>query len=338
MPLEFPRSRIAALSELGARLFDSRKVGTPSEPIARELIAGFFDVCMRSGLDRLLVELEQAFTPLDITDRTGLADNPTLFAAVVAQLDAAELDGGSPLSAKARQIADCLIAALGLTIVDETKSTVTLDGEVRAAVIAALASVVDIEMPKLRASIIAHARGQCAEHHLGAFDKICAQLDDRGMTMLKTPKVSLDALQKIRSLLFDARYAVIERLARSAIDRAKDVLVRSDADAAARIDLPITHRLTPRDVAIIRANEARVHKTPAAVVASLLDTLSELVGIDWRAPKQLVRTYAASQTFAVGEVLEHPKFGRGSVVAAAGQRIDVEFADGKHTLVHGKAP
>jgi hypothetical protein len=33
-------------------------------------------------------------------------------------------------------------------------------------------------------------------------------------------------------------------------------------------------------------------------------------------------------------VLDHPKFGRGSVVSTAAQRIEVEFADGKRALVH----
>ena len=54
----------------------------------------------------------------------------------------------------------------------------------------------------------------------------------------------------------------------------------------------------------------------------------------WRAPEQVARPYGASQTFAVGEAIEHVKFGRGSVVAVQPKRIDVEFADGVHTLVH----
>jgi hypothetical protein len=44
--------------------------------------------------------------------------------------------------------------------------------------------------------------------------------------------------------------------------------------------------------------------------------------------------YAASRTFAVGDVIDHPKFGRGKVIATVLKRIDVEFADGTHTLVH----
>ncbi len=85
---------------------------------------------------------------------------------------------------------------------------------------------------------------------------------------------------------------------------------------------------------MIRAGEPRVPRQPAAVIQALLDTVSELAQLAWQAAAQPVRPYAASQTFEVGELIEHPKFGRGCVTACATQRIDVEFADGKHTLVH----
>ena len=66
----------------------------------------------------------------------------------------------------------------------------------------------------------------------------------------------------------------------------------------------------------------------------MLDGLSELARITWREPNKVARTYGASQTFAIGEVLSHPKFGCGTVVASTANRIDVEFPDGKRTLVH----
>jgi hypothetical protein len=75
-------------------------------------------------------------------------------------------------------------------------------------------------------------------------------------------------------------------------------------------------------------------KTPARVLQSLLESLTDLVPIAWRAPVQTAVPYAASRTFAVGDVIDHPKFGRGKVIAMAAKRIDVEFADGPHTLVH----
>src|SRR4051812_29481275 len=120
---EFPRPYLGTLGELGLRLLDSRKVGTPSEAFARELLAGFFDTCMRSGLDRVLDQLAQAFPPLDLTDRTSLADHPSLLPALVAQLDAIDLDGGGPRNAKPRQLADALVAVLGLTLTDEVDRT-----------------------------------------------------------------------------------------------------------------------------------------------------------------------------------------------------------------------
>jgi hypothetical protein len=47
--------------------------------------------------------------------------------------------------------------------------------------------------------------------------------------------------------------------------------------------------------------------------------------------------YRASARFAVGDTIEHVKFGTGSVVrAGADGKIDVRFADGTRTLVHAK--
>jgi hypothetical protein len=46
------------------------------------------------------------------------------------------------------------------------------------------------------------------------------------------------------------------------------------------------------------------------------------------------RPYNPRATFAVGETLEHPKFGRGAVVEARAGKIDVKFSDGLRTLLH----
>ncbi len=334
--LEFPKPSVRLLQELATRLLDSRKPGTPSASFARAVLVGFFDTCMHAGLDRLLAELEHTYTPLDLSDRATLADHPTVSAALVTQLDAANLDGGGPRVAKPRQVADCVVAALGLTLVDEPDRTITLDHSVKTAMVAALASVIDdaLAVPQLRDTIVADARKRCDPSQLGTFDKIALQLDDRAMRMIKQPKVPLDASHAVQRALHEARTAVFDRISRAAIDRAKAKLEQASAEAATRIDLPVTLRLTPRDVAILRVCDARVPKMPEPFAASLLESLSELSRIAWRAFEQPVRPYAASQTFAVGELVEHPKFGRGTVLSCMAQRIDVEFPDGKHTLVH----
>jgi hypothetical protein len=336
MPVEFPKSQVVALQELATRLFDSRRSGGDLERLARDLLLGFFDVCARTGLDRVLVDLEQAFPPLDITDRAALADHALVSAALVKQLAAIKIDDGGPRAAKPRQLADSLVAALELDVVAEPDRTIALGDDVRRDVAAALSSVLDVEfaVPKIRETIVAEARARCDEAFHASFTKLVAHLDDRGMQLLKQPKVPIDALQAVQRALFEARNAIVERVAGVAIDGAKDVLARASADAAARIDQPITLRATPRQVAILRACDARTAKSPPGLLQSLLDSLGELARIAWRVPEKPVHPYAASRTFAVGDVIEHPKFGRGTVVSRMAQRIDVEFADGKHTLAH----
>jgi len=349
--LEFPKHDVRLLQELGTRLLDNRKPGTASDVFARELLVGFFDTCLYAGLDRVLAELAEVHSPIDLTDRATLADHPKLHASLVTQLDGANIDGGGPRAAKPVTLANCLVAALGLTVVEEADRTIALDDGVRREVIAALASVVDDELaqpppprmdarnqereaPKIRAVIIEQARKLCEPQYLSSFDKIVAQLDDRANKLIKQPKVPLDASQGIQLALLQARNAVYSRVAGAAIDRAKEKLASHNPDAALRIDAPITLKLTPREVAIVRACDARVPKLPKEFAESLLGSLSELARISFRAAEKPVRPYSASQTFAVGELIEHVKFGRGEVLSGMANRIEVEFADGKHTLVH----
>jgi hypothetical protein len=318
MTIDFPQRHLSALSDVATRLLDSRKPKTDLHPLARELYAGFCDVCARYGLDRALAEL---------------GDSDAMVAALVGKLDAIDLDGGGPRNAKPRQLVDCVIAGLGLALVDDPAPPISLGADVRAELAAAIARVVDGELAgtKLRDAVIAGARARCEEHYLGSFTKLTAKLDDHGLKLLGLPKVPIDALHAVQRMLSDARAAVVDRVGRVAIDRAKELLARADAATAARIDQPVTLRATPREVAIARAQAGA---TPADIARALLDGLSDVIPIAWRAAEQVVHPYAASKTFAVGDAIEHPKFGRGSVVASVARSIEVEFADGKRTLVH----
>lgn len=48
------------------------------------------------------------------------------------------------------------------------------------------------------------------------------------------------------------------------------------------------------------------------------------------------RRYAATETFAAGDLVTHVKFGQGYVVALlGGGKLSIAFADGSRTLVHG---
>ena len=228
---------------------------------------------------------------------------------------------------------------LDLTVVETPDDSISLGDDVRVAVTSALASVLDVEMaaPKMRESIIADARARCDDSFHAAFDKIAAALDERALQPVKQPKVPVHALHAVQRALSEARDAFIARVANAAIDRAMAALEAAGAPAtevAARIDRPVTFRTTVRDVAILRANDSRVPRTPSAQARTLLDSLTTLARISWRAAEKPVRPYAASQTFAVGDVIDHPKFGRGSVVSCLATRIDVEFAGGKYTLIH----
>jgi hypothetical protein len=336
MSVDFPAPALAALQDHAARLYESRKPGTSLPSLAGDLLRAFFDVCVHAGLDRVLAELAQAFPPLAPTDRSALATHEAVLPAMVAQLETIDLDGGGPRGAKPRQLADCVVAALGLTPVDEPDRTITLDDAVRVDVARALAAVLDIELaaPKLRADIIADALARCDARYHAAFDRLAAQLDEHGVRLVKQPKVPIDALHAVQHALFEARNAVIARVAGAALDRARHVLARASPDADARIDQPITLRATPREVAILRACDARVSKTPGRVLHSLLESLTQLLRIAWHVPAQTALPYAASRTFVVGDVIDHPKFGRGKVISSVMKRIDVEFADGTHTLVH----
>lgn len=324
---EFPKSQLPRLHDVAARLLDSRKPATPNDHFARELLVRFEDACTLAGLDRVLSEL-----PPDVED------DPAVRAALVAQLDAANLDGGGPRNARTGKVADCVVAALGLTLVDEPDRTIAIDDAVRATIAAAITKVVEPELapPTLREAIIAHARRACDEHHLAAFEKIVAQLDERGLRMTKQPKVPLDASQAVQRLLVAAREAVIGHAVTGAVDRAKAELAAVDAAAAARVDEPISLKVTPRDVLIARVCDERASKVPESVVTAIVDGLAELARLTWRVPEVAARTYSPRETFAVGDTLDHPKFGRGTVVAVTGQKMDVEFAETTSTLVHAR--
>lgn len=319
--MNFPQRHVAALHDMTARLFESRKTGGDLAHLARDLLRGFFDVATATGLDGLLTEL-------GATDRLTLEDHETIAPALLAQLESIALDGGGPRNQKPRQLADSLLAALGLTVAEEPDRSLTLGGDVRAKVAAAISGVVEagLAVPAIREAIIAEARTRCTD---AAFNKVVAQLDERGAQLIKQPKVPIDAMQHIQRALAEAREVVITRITNAAFDRAAAIL---GGEAAARIDQPITLRATPRELAAQRALRAGL--THAKVTHALVEALTDLVWIAWQAPEQTVLLYAATKTFKVGDLIEHPKFGRGSVTSLMMQRIDVEFPDGKHTLIH----
>ncbi|MCW5801988.1 MAG: hypothetical protein KIT31_06335 [Deltaproteobacteria bacterium] len=334
--VDFPRPRLAALQEIAARLLDSRAPDDDTA-FARELLSGFHDVCMRYGLDGTLAALDQAYPPIDIDDRGALAESYQLRTNLVARLgNKAELDRGGPRAQIPVKAAECVVNALGLTLVEPPADRgISLGDDVRNEVVAAIASVIDEEIaaPRHRARVIAIARSLIAPGHEDAFERLANELDERGMKLVKQPKVPIVAVQAAQRAFFDARVQVVETAGKSAIDRALPALARASEEAAARIDRPVTHRLTPRQVAIARAADVRIPRVPAMITQTLLEGLAELADLAFKAPERIARKYAASQTFAVGELIEHPKFGIGTVATSGNKRIEVDFPDGRVTLV-----
>lgn len=327
-----PRAQTVPLQELAARILETRAIEADPEQLARELFVGVHELFLRLGLDGVLEDL-------GLADDPDGAAHPELRTALATRLaNKAEFDPRGPRNAKPKQLADAVVAALGLTINEDPPPTITLGSDVRKAVGVALTQVIEVELaiPKIREDVIRRGRQGCEERYMSSYDKITAQLDESGMRMVRQPKVPLDAVQAIQQLLVDARFAAIEQGAQAAIDRAKQVLAKASPEAAARIEQPITRKLTPRQVAIRRVADPRTSKVPSAVAIGLLEALTELLHLTWQAQEKPARAYSASATFAVGEVVEHPKFGRGEVVSVAIQRIEVEFPEGKFTLVHAR--
>jgi hypothetical protein len=327
----FPRRYQSNLLELAAQVLARRGADAAPATFARDLLGGFFAVCLGAGLDGVLQEL-------GAEDASGLTEDERRTTELEAMLrDRARFDPGGPRSALPAQLAACLIATLGLELSDPDAGVVSLADDVRRATMTALAGALEAPLAaaQLRPAIIADARARCAPDHLKAFDKMAAQLDERGLRFPAQPKVPLSVVQEAQRALAEARTAIVERAANEALDRAKPVLEQADPVVAARLEQPVTHRLTPREVAVRRAGKVPVPSTEN-IATTLLASLSELLGVEWEAPAVAVRAYGVSQTYAVGEVIEHPKFGRGTVKATTLKNVEVEFPDGTFTLVHAR--
>lgn len=325
--IPFPRRQLSSLRELATQVLERRGVDGAPATLARDLLTGFSEVCRRSGQDAVVAALAPAE-----------GEEPPHEAALAAMLgDRAKFDRGGPRSTMPAQLADCLIAAAGLELVDLEDRSVTLGDDVRRDVRAALAAVVepDVVAAALRPAIIASARARCEERHWKAFDKMVAQLDERGVRLPAQPKVPLDAVRATQDALLAARTEILERVARAAIERAAPILTRDRPDLAARLDAPVTHELTPREIAVRRAVEVAV-PSPEQVVRALFDALTELLDLAWTAPVAPTRAYAVNQRYAAGDLIEHPKFGVGTVKTASAKAVEVEFPDGTKTLLHGR--
>lgn len=67
-----------------------------------------------------------------------------------------------------------------------------------------------------------------------------------------------------------------------------------------------------------------------------LPFLDERPEIDRTMPTRASKRYAISTTFEMGDIVDHPKFGAGSVIRAEPTKIHVQFADETRALLHAK--
>ncbi len=80
------------------------------------------------------------------------------------------------------------------------------------------------------------------------------------------------------------------------------------------------------------------HGKVAKIRIVFIDDAPEIDRMIANASTGPAKPYRASARFAVGDTIEHPKFGLGSVLLIVDSKIDVRFADATRTLVHAKAP
>jgi hypothetical protein len=334
--LGFPRKHLAALHALATRALERRGDNAKPDLLAYDLLDGFYDVCTRVALDVVIDGLEHELG-LSIPDGSALAEESRLRTDLAGRLaDRSAYDPRGPRAAKPRQLADCLLATLGLAVTDPATRPVELSDELREAVIAAIQMVVDPALagPQLRAAILEAARA-CCEGRQDVFDRVAPQLDER-LAIPRHLKLPIDVVQAVQDSLLEARAEVLEKIAGEALDRATDAIAVVAPDAAARLDAPVTARLTPRQVALQRASDPRLPSLPDVFGRTLLDAITELADVTWGPAVPKPRPYRASERYAVGDHVDHPKFGRGVVQATSTQRIEVEFPDGWHTLVHAR--
>jgi len=73
-----------------------------------------------------------------------------------------------------------------------------------------------------------------------------------------------------------------------------------------------------------------------AIVKLRIGYIDERPEVDLTVPRRASRRYTIAETFAIGDLLEHVKFGEGMVIRVADGKVVVQFADEERTLVHGK--
>ncbi len=92
------------------------------------------------------------------------------------------------------------------------------------------------------------------------------------------------------------------------------------------------HRATGERATPARATRTAAPRTLAAAATRGADLDSLLSGRDISQPLR----YGPAQTYAKDDVLDHPTFGLGLVMAVRGEKLDVAFRAGVKTLAHGR--
>ncbi len=90
---------------------------------------------------------------------------------------------------------------------------------------------------------------------------------------------------------------------------------------------------------LVKATSFAAPKRPASASRPTSSRARPVAWEDKFAGKDLAgaRKYSPRETFAVDDVVDHPTFGLGLVVAVRGDKVEISFKQAEKTLVHGKA-
>jgi hypothetical protein len=364
--IPFPGRHKKLVEELAARcLIAQREKNHPDETLARDLLGGFYELCIDNGLEGILVAIHAALPhtlPAAPTPKEGsstglkalLADarfvpenfseHPKIKPALIEKLNGAR-DGRTP-----EGISELLVGFFSLDLRGQFGPAATsLPDAVRTAIATTSKSEFDRAFApgQLRTSILKRLEGE----RIGrtrAFKAMSPMVDERGGppayadVVFRHSELEAQQITNMFNSLDRGKALAVEEACRAATDHTKRILQESGVpEMAERIERAVSHRLTCFDVAVQRViRQCDPVYDPAQVCTVFLESLSVLVPIEWQPPDPSanpLKAYGPTVKFAVGDRVGHKSFGEGVVVSCTDDRVIIDFSGERRTLVHGRS-